>query len=64
MLIGLKVACIIFYMFLGIIKETSKDKKWSMESKEFAAGQGKAIQNVIHLDNLNSLLMHSNSTYL
>ena len=24
---GLKVACIIFHMFLGMVKETSKDKK-------------------------------------
>ena len=46
----LKVACIIFHMFLGMIKETSKDKKWSIGSKEFAAGQGKAIQSVIHLE--------------
>ena len=49
-LIGLKVACIIFHMFLGMIKETSKDKKWSMGSKESAVGQGKAIQSVIHLE--------------
>ena len=47
-IIGLKAAYIIFHMFLGMIKETSKDKKWSMGSKEFAAGQGKAIQSVIH----------------
>ena len=47
---GLKVACIIFHMFLGMVKETSKDKKWSMVSKESAARQGKAIQSVIHLD--------------
>ena len=45
-----KVTCIIFHMFLGMIKETSKDKKWSMGSKESAAGQGKAIQSVIHLE--------------
>ena len=33
-------------MFLGIIKETSKDKKWYIGSKESAAGKGKAIQSV------------------
>ena len=49
-IIGLKVACIIFHMFLGMIKETSKDKKWSMGSKESASGQGKAIQSVIHME--------------
>ena len=38
-----KVMCIIFHMFLGMIKETSKDKKWSTGSQESAAGQGKAI---------------------
>ena len=37
---GLKVAYIIFHMFLGMVKETSKDKRWSMGSKESAAGQG------------------------
>ena len=37
-LIGLKVACILFHMFLGMIKETSKDKKWSMGSKESTEG--------------------------
>ena len=41
MLIGLKFACIIFHMFLRMIKETSKDKKWSMGSKESAERQGK-----------------------
>ena len=40
----------IFHMFLGMIKETSKDKKWSIGSKESAAGHGKAIQSVIHLE--------------
>ena len=39
-----------FHMFLGMVKETSNDKKWSMGSKEFAVGQGKAIQSVIHLE--------------
>ena len=47
--IGVKAAYIIFYMVLGMIKVTSKDKMWSMGSKESAAGQGKAIQSVIHL---------------
>ena len=41
---GLKVACINFHMFLGMVKETSKDKKWSKGSKESAEGQGKSIQ--------------------
>ena len=41
---GLKVMCINFHMFLGMVKGTSKDKKWSKGSKEFAKGQGKAIQ--------------------
>ena len=39
-----------FHMFLGIVKETSKDKKWSKGSKESTEGQGKAIQSVIHLE--------------
>ena len=38
-----------FYIVLGMIKDTSKDKMWSIGSKESAAGQGKAIQCVIHL---------------
>ena len=41
--IGLKAAYIIFHMFVGMIKETLKDKKWSIGSNESAAGQGKAI---------------------
>ena len=49
-LIRLKVAYSIFHVFLGMIKETSKDKKWSIGSKESAVGQGKAIQSVIHLE--------------
>ena len=49
-ILGLKSAYIIFHMFLGMIKETSKDKKWSIGSKESAAGQGKAILSVIHLE--------------
>ena len=49
-IIGLKSTYIIFHMVLGMIKETSKDKKWSMGSKESATGQGKAIQSVIHLE--------------
>ena len=48
--IGLKSVYIIFHMFVGMIKETSKDKKWSIGSNESAAGQGKAIQSVIHLE--------------
>ena len=45
---GLKVVDINLQMFLGMVKETSKDKKWSKGSKECAEGQGKAIQSVIH----------------
>ena len=41
---GFKVAYGNFFMFLGMILETSKLQKWSMGSKEFAEGQGKAIQ--------------------
>ena len=44
-----KVAYIIFLMFLGMVKDTSKDKKWSVGANESAIGQGKAIQCVIHL---------------
>ena len=47
--IGEKSAYITFLMFLGMIKDTSKDKKWSIGANESAAGQGKAIQCVIHL---------------
>ena len=47
--IGGKYAYIIVYIVLGMIKVTSKDKMWSIGSKESAAGQGKAIQCVIHL---------------
>ena len=49
-IMGLKVTYMDFHMFLGMVKETSKDKKWSMVSKESAAGQGKVIQSVIHLE--------------
>ena len=45
-----KATYIIFHGFIEMIMETSKDKKWSMGSKESAAGQGKAIQCVIHLE--------------
>ena len=38
-----------FLMFLGMVKDTSKDKKWSIGANESAVGQGKAIQCVIHL---------------
>ena len=48
--IGLKAAYIIFHMFVGMIKETSKDKKWSIGFNESATRQGKAIQSVIHLE--------------
>ena len=48
--IGEEAAYIIFYIVLGMIKETSKDKRWSMGSKESTAGQGKAIQSLIHLE--------------
>ena len=48
--VGLKATYIIFHMFMGMIKETSKDKKWSIGSNEFAAGHGKDIQSVIHLE--------------
>ena len=44
MIMGLKVACTNFHMFLGMVKETSKDKKWSKGSKESAEGQRKVIQ--------------------
>ena len=37
-LIRLKVAYSIFHVFLGMIEETSKDEKWSIGSKESAAG--------------------------
>ena len=47
--IGEKAAYIIFIMVLGMIKVTSKDIKWSIGANESAAGQGKAIQCVIHL---------------
>ena len=40
----------IFHVFLGMIKETSKDKKWSIGSKKSTVGQGKAIQSVILLE--------------
>ena len=36
--IGLKAAYIIFHMFMGMIKETSKGKKWSIGSNQSAAG--------------------------
>ena len=42
-IISLKVACINFHMLLGMVKETSKDKKWCKGSKESTEGQGKAI---------------------
>ena len=45
-----KIVYIIYHMFVGMIKETSKDKKWSIGANDSAAGQGKAIQSVIHLE--------------
>ena len=47
--IGEKAAYINIIMFLGMIKVTSKDIKRSKGANESAAGQGKAIQCVIHL---------------
>ena len=44
-----KAAYINIIMFLGMIKVTSKDIKWSKGANESAAGQGRAIQCVIHL---------------
>ena len=35
-----KVVYMNFHMFLGMVKETSKEKKWSKGSKESAEGQG------------------------
>ena len=50
MIKGLNVAYIIFHMFLGMVKEISKDKKWSKGSKESTEGQGKGHTSVIHLE--------------
>ena len=41
---GLKVMYMNFHMFIGMVKETSMDKKWSNGSKESTEGKGKAIQ--------------------
>ena len=38
-----------FSYVLGMVNDTSKDKKWSIGANESAVGQGKAIQCVIHL---------------
>ena len=46
---GTKPRISLFFMFLGMVKDTSKDKKWSIWANESAVGQGKAIQCVIHL---------------
>ena len=43
-IMGLKSAYMDLHMFLGMVKETSKEKKWSKGSKESVEGQGKAIQ--------------------
>ena len=48
--IGENAAYIIVYIVLGMINDTSKDKMWSIGSKDSAAGQGKSIQCVIHLE--------------
>ena len=45
-----KSAYITFLMFLGMVKDTSKEKKWSIGANESAVGQGKAIQSVIDLE--------------
>ena len=50
MIRGLKVAYMNFQMFLGMVKETSKDKKWSKQPKESVEGQGKGHTSVIHLE--------------
>ena len=50
MIKDLKFVRIVFHMFLAMVMETSKDKKWSMGSKESTAIQGKDIQRVIHLE--------------
>ena len=42
--IGEKATYIIVYISLGMINDTSKDKKLSIGANESAAGQGKAIQ--------------------
>ena len=47
--IGENAAYISFLMFLGMVDDTSKDKKWSIGANESTAGHGKAIQCVIHL---------------
>ena len=47
--IGEKAVYINILMFLGMMGVTSKDNKWSIWANESAAGQGKAIQCVIHL---------------
>ena len=47
--IRVKAMYITFLMFLGMVKDTSKDKKLSIGANESATGQGKAIQCVIHL---------------
>ena len=47
--IGEKATYIIVYIVLGMINDTSKDKMWSIGSKESIVGQGKAIQSAIHL---------------
>ena len=55
MIRGLKFMYSNFHMFLGMVKETSKDKKWPKGSKESAEGQGKGHTSVIHLEWSNKL---------
>ena len=38
-----------FSNVLGMVNDTSKENNWSIGANESAAGQGKAIQCVIHL---------------
>ena len=46
--IVVKAAYIIFNIVIGMVNDTSKDKMWSIGSKESAVGQGKAIQSGNH----------------
>ena len=39
-IIGEKATYIIFLMFLGMVNDTSKDKKWSIGANESVAGHG------------------------
>ena len=48
---GYRGKCRVYHFsnVLGMVNDTSKDKNWSIGANESAAGQGKAIQCVIHL---------------